>query len=54
MTCTHNILLITKTARTSAVRSAMAGVRTSVAASAHFAGFDQDHNCTVLADRGAG
>lgn len=49
---TFNILLTTKTARTSAVRSAMASV--SPAARAHFAGFDEDHTFTVLADRGAG
>ena len=54
MISTFNILLTTKTARMIAVRSAIAGVGTSLAARAHTAGFDQDHNFTVLADRGAG
>jgi hypothetical protein len=52
MTSTLNILLNPKTAHTIAVRSAMPGVGTSPAARAQ-SGFDQDHNFTVLADRGA-
>jgi len=60
MTSTFNILLSTKTARQPAGMAmiagplAMAHVATASAARTSSAGFDQDHNFDVLADRGAG
>jgi hypothetical protein len=60
MTNALNILLTTKTAHmhagasTIACSRATAGAETASVARMSSAGFDQDHNFTVLADRGAG